>query len=54
MLGTSGRLSGGRSRPHKPKDFRRSEMYSQPLVALKIINFIDLLFKDFHFVSSIS
>ena len=54
MLGTSGRVSGGRSRPHKPKDFRRSEMYSQPLVALKIINFIDLLFKDFHFVSSIS
>ena len=53
-LGTSGWVSGGRSRPQKPKGFQRSEMYSQPLVALKIINFIDLLFKDFHFMSSIS
>ena len=36
------------------KGFRRSEMYSQQLAALKIINFIDLLFKEFHFIFSIS
>ena len=52
MAGTSGR--GSRGPAQKPKGFRRSEMYSLQLVALKIINFIDLLFKKIHFISGIS
>ena len=37
----------------KPKGFRCSEMHSQPFLAIKIINSNDLLFKKFHFISSI-
>ena len=44
---------GAAQGPLKPKGFRCSEMHSQPFLAIKIINSNDLLFKKFHFISSI-
>ena len=53
-LGTSGGGLGALRAPRKPKGVRCSEMHSQPFLALKIINFNDLLFKKLYFISSIS
>ena len=50
LLGTSGEGLGALSAPRKPKGVRCSDMHSQPLLALKIINFNDLLFKNLLFL----
>ena len=44
---------GAAQGPQKPKGFLCSEMHSQPFLALKIIDYKDLLFKKFYFISNI-